>query len=146
MPYRLIDPSTSPRMRKVLHTIGGAATGLLIVGVLFLLVQTSSLSTAIRVTQLDNAERNETTKEAAEQAKLAAEQAARTAFRIEDCTTPGGQCFEQSQKRTGQAVAGINQGTLAVIVAALSCQDDGIVGQKALARCTAERAARSDRR
>ena len=140
MPHRLIDPATSPRMRKVLHAIGGAATGLLIVGVLFLLVQTYTLQAAVRATQLDNTKRNETTKVAAEQARLAAEQAARSVYRIEDCTTAGGECFEESQERTGAAVAGINQGTLAVIVAALSCQEDGVVGQRALARCTAHRA------
>lgn len=145
MPYRLIDPATSPRMRKALHAIGGVATGLLLVGVLFLLVQTYTLQSAVRETQLNNAQRNETTKIAAEQARIAAEQAARSVFRIEDCTTEGGECFEESRRRTGNVVAGINEGTLAVIVAALSCQEDGVVGQRALARCTAQRAASRSR-
>lgn len=60
--------------------------------------------------------------------------------RLVDCTEPGGKCFEAGQKRTQDAVVGINKGTLAVIVAALSCQDDGITEQRALARCTVERA------
>jgi hypothetical protein len=60
--------------------------------------------------------------------------------RLIDCTEPGGKCFEEGQKRTAEAVVGINEGTLRVIVAALSCQDDGVTGQKALSRCTIERA------
>ena len=35
---------------------------------------------------------------------------------------------------------GINEGTYRVVVAAISCQEDGIVATRALARCTAERA------
>lgn len=41
-------------------------------------------------------------------AKDAAASAARTADRVEDCTTPGGDCFEQAQRQTSGAVAGIN--------------------------------------
>jgi hypothetical protein len=60
--------------------------------------------------------------------------------RIFDCTDPSGECFKESQARTAEAVVGINEGTLRVIVAALSCQGDGITEQKPLARCTVERA------
>jgi hypothetical protein len=56
-----------------------------------------------------------------------------------DCTEPGGECYEDGRKRTAEAVVGINEGTFNVIVAALSCQADGIVEQRALARCTARR-------
>lgn len=60
--------------------------------------------------------------------------------RLIDCTEPGGECFQKGQERTQDAVVGINEGTLAVIVAAISCQEDGIIEERALARCTARRA------
>ena len=60
--------------------------------------------------------------------------------RLLDCTEVGGKCFEESNARTGAAVVGINDVTLAVIVAALSCQQDGITEQRSLAKCTARRA------
>jgi hypothetical protein len=60
--------------------------------------------------------------------------------RVLDCTEPGGECFEDSRKRTAEAVVGINEGTFRVIVAALSCQADGVTEERALARCTARRA------
>jgi hypothetical protein len=59
--------------------------------------------------------------------------------RVLDCTEPGGECFEDGRERTAEAVLGINEGTFRTIVAALSCQADGIVEQRALARCTARR-------
>lgn len=63
------------------------------------------------------------------------------ARRIVDCTTPGGDCYQEGQRRTTEAVVGINEGTLRVIVAALTCQAEGVTGQRPLAMCTAERAA-----
>lgn len=72
----------------------------------------------------------------------AAEDAARSAQRIEDCTTPGRDCYEDTQKTTANAVGSVATNTLAVIVAALSCQDDGITEQKQLARCTVNRSAK----
>jgi hypothetical protein len=136
MPWRLIDPATNPRLRRVLHVIGGAATGVLVVGVVIMLVTTFQLVTLTRDTQLANRDRDQQTADTAAAA-------ARAASRIEDCTTPGRQCFEEQVKRTGDAVAGINQGTLAVIAAALSCQADGITEERPLARCTARRASAS---
>lgn len=60
--------------------------------------------------------------------------------RIIDCTTPGGQCLKEQDARMGAVVTGINDGTLTVIVAAITCQDEGITEQRALARCTVKRA------
>ena len=59
--------------------------------------------------------------------------------RLVDCSVPGGKCFQESQDRTKQAVVGVNEGTLRVIVAALSCQEEGVTSQPALARCTVTR-------
>jgi hypothetical protein len=143
MPHRLVDSTHSPRLRAVLHVIAGIATGVLIVGAVFLVVTTFRLVDAVRDTQVTNTDRAAADRKRDEQTADLAADAARTADRIEDCTTPGRPCFEDQVKRTGDAVAGINQGTLAVIVAALSCQADGITEERALARCTARRAAAS---
>lgn len=63
--------------------------------------------------------------------------------RLVDCTTPGHECYDEGNKRTGEAVLGIlaggKQNTIDVITAALSCQADGITEQEPLARCTVER-------
>ena len=125
-------PST-PHIRTALYTIGGLAVGVFLIGAVFLGIQTYLLTGAVREAQIDNSQR-------AEDTRSAAEDAARTAQRIEDCTTPGRACFDENAERTAGAIVGINRGTLVVITAALSCQDDGITEQKALAKCTARRA------
>lgn len=112
MPYRLVDPNRSPRLRTLLHIVGGTATGILLVGVLGLLAQTASLSAVIRDTQVANTQRSEDT-------KTAAQEAARSAQRIEDCTTPGRSCFDDAQKRLGRTVGTINRYALA----AAACAD-----------------------
>lgn len=101
MPYRLVDPSQSPRLRSALHVLAGLATALLVIGVLGLLLQTATLSSLIRDTQVANTQRTQDT-------RAAAEAAARGTNRIEDCTTPGRDCFEESQRRLAQAITGIN--------------------------------------
>lgn len=101
MPHRLIDPARNPRLRQVLHIIGGLATGLFLVGAIMVIVQSYAILNATRQTQLGNDARSEDT-------KVAAEQAARTAQRIEDCTTPGRECFDDAQKRLGRTVGTIN--------------------------------------
>ncbi len=130
----------NPQHRIALTAIAGLAAGVLFIGVLWILVSTYSLAESVRATQVDRTQITDATKASADSAAEAAETAARSLARIEDCTTKGGECFEANQRRTGEVVTGINRGTLAVIVAALSCQDDGIVGQRELARCTVERA------
>lgn len=138
--HDLIDPARNPRLRTLLLAVAGLATGVLVVGVLGLVVTTYGLVDAVRDTQVNNTQRAEKDRIRDQQTADAAEAAARAVDRIEDCTTPGRECFDDSQRRTGEAVAGINQGTLAVIVAALSCQAEGITEQRALARCTVNRA------
>jgi hypothetical protein len=66
----------------------------------------------------------------------------RVARQIKSCVDPQGSCFRQGQRRTAKAIVGINQGTLRVVVAALSCQADGITDREALARCTVDRSTR----
>ena len=62
---------------------------------------------------------------------------------VQDCTTPGGECFERGQDQTAQAVSGINAGTLRIIAAALACEADGITERAELAECTTKRAAKA---
>lgn len=143
MPHRLVDPARSPRLRAALHVIAGISTGVLIVGAVFLVITTFKLVDAVRDTQVTNTQRAEADRERDQRTAATAADAARAAARIEDCTTPGRKCFEDQVSRTSDAVAGINQGTLAVIVAALSCQADGVTDERPLARCTARRAAAS---
>lgn len=68
------------------------------------------------------------------------EQVQDTNARLIDCTTPKGKCYEAGTARTGEAVVGINEATLKVIVAALSCQEDGLTDERELALCTTRRA------
>lgn len=60
--------------------------------------------------------------------------------RVLECTEPPGACYKAGEQRTGNAVQGITEGTFRIIVAALACQQDGIVEEKPLAECTARRA------
>lgn len=62
--------------------------------------------------------------------------------RLLDCTQPPGKCLEESQKRTGEAISGINDRTYRLIVAGIACQSDGITDEKPLARCIVARAQR----
>lgn len=72
--------------------------------------------------------------------EVAIEAIDRTNDRILDCTEAPGKCYTEDRRRTADAVADINEGTYRVIVAALSCQQDGIVAERPLAECTARRA------
>lgn len=101
MPYRLIDPARNPRLRMWLHAIGGAATGIIFVGGVALAITTYQLVDAVRDTQVNSVQRSQDTRAAAEAAE-------RSAARIEDCTTPGRECFRESQRRLSQTVSGIN--------------------------------------
>lgn len=132
-----------PRTRTVLWVIASVGAVALTIGALFFTTSIYALVDAVRETQVDNTAKNELDRERDKRTAATAADAARAAARIEDCTTPGRECFEAQQRRTGDAVVGVNQGTLAVIAAALSCQADGITEESALARCTARRVAPS---
>lgn len=132
-----------PRVRIGLWVVGCVAVAALVIGMIVGVLAIYDLADATRQTQLTNAERAKIDRARDEATAATAADAARAAARIEDCTTPGRKCFEDQVSRTGDAVAGINQGTLAVIVAAIPCQADGITEERPLARCTANRAAAS---
>lgn len=144
MPNSTLDAAArKPHVRTALWVIGCAGAAILVIGAIVLTTTLYQLAEATRETQVAGVQRAERDRARDEATAQLAEDAARSADRIEDCTTPGRRCFEDQLKRTGDAVAGINQGTLAVIVAALSCQADGVTEEKPLARCTARRAAAS---
>lgn len=137
-----------PRVRVGLWITASVSAAVLTIGMIVGVLAIYDLSESTRETQRAYVARAELDRTRDEQTAAAAAAAARAVDRIEDCTTPGRQCFEDQVARTGEAVAGINEGTLAVIVAALSCQADGITEERPLARCTVRRASAStvDRR
>jgi hypothetical protein len=146
MPWRLIDPATNPVARRVAHVIAGLATGLLLVGAVVAVVTGVYLIDAVRDTQVSNTKRAETDRARDEQTAATAEAAARAAQRIEDCTTPGRECFQASQERLGRTVGTINR----YAIAAAYCADrPGTQTVRELERCiaaiTEQRQPREDR-
>lgn len=134
MPYRLVDPSRSPRLRAVLHVIAGVATGVFIVGAVFLGVTTFQLVGEVRETQVQNVQRANSDRDRDERTAATAADAARAAARIEDCTTPGRKCFEDGQQRLGRTVGTINR----YAIAAAYCADQaGTQSVPTLERCIA---------
>lgn len=134
MPHRLVDPSHAPRLRAVLHVIAGVATGVFIVGAVFLGITTYELVDAVRDTQVGSVERAERDRARDERTAATAADAARAASRIEDCTTPGRKCFEDGQQRLGRTVGTINR----YAIAAAYCADrPGTQTVPELERCIA---------
>lgn len=95
-----------PHIRVALWVTGCVAAAALVVGMILGVFAIYELTEATRATQLSNAQRSQDT-------KAAAEEAARSADRIEDCTTPGRECFEESQERLGRTVGSLNDYALA---------------------------------
>lgn len=81
------------------------AVSALVAWVILMLVASTWTLYLIRDSQV----RNKTTLSSASAAARAAQ---RGTARIEDCTTPGGACFERAQRQTSGAVAGINTVTV----------------------------------
>jgi hypothetical protein len=105
-----IDATVRNR-RKALGIILGVSVGLFLVGMVFAITSTLSLTTAIRETQKVNVDTNEL---------------------IASCVTPKGDCYEASQERTGEAVATIGQAS----VYAATCADlPGVQGAAEIEKC-----------
>lgn len=113
MPWRLIDPARNPRARAIAHTIAGLSVGLLFVSAVVGLTAGVYLINAVRETQVSNTQRAEADRERDERTAATARDAANAAERIEECTTPGLPCFEESQERLGQTVGTLNRYALA---------------------------------
>lgn len=116
------------KRRQLTGALLGTLIGVLVVGLIVLLVSTWQLTTALREGQKDSAERGKAI--------------VRSTELIEDCTQPDGECFQEGQRRTAEAVIGINDNNRATIAAALACQADGITEERDFARCIARRASR----
>jgi hypothetical protein len=60
------------------------------------------------------------------------ERTVQIANRLEDCTTPHGACYEDSQRRTGQAVVTLNEVTQAAVI----CADQpGVITRPEMESC-----------
>lgn len=116
---RRLDPAHNTQLRSLLYVVAAAAGGLLVIGTITILVMTYGLTAAVRETQLAGQQRGELTRNAAEAAEAAAQDAARSADRVEECTTPGGRCFDDNQQRLSRTVGTINRYALA----AAACAD-----------------------
>jgi hypothetical protein len=60
---------------------------------------------------------------------------------IEDCTTPGRDCFDESAKRTGEAVSSINE---VVLFAAYCADQPGATTPDAIEQCVLNQLARAE--
>jgi hypothetical protein len=80
----------------MLYALIGVAVGILLLGTLALLVRTWSVTDQIRTAQETNAGVLEA---------------------VQDCTQPGGDCFQRGQKQTAAAVGDINR----VVILAAAC-------------------------
>jgi hypothetical protein len=120
------------RVRNVLGVVVGVAAVLLAAGVVYLIV-------TIRSAQISNTDVLAETHANTSAIRELAQQIDSCVDQTRDDGDPVGDCAKQGQQSTKEAVVGINSGTLKVVVAALSCQADGIVDRKELARCTVRR-------
>lgn len=98
-------------IRDLFHRYGpallGVLVGILVVGVIVVLGQ-------IRMTQVDHSPE-------VENGSAAAKAAARGTARIEDCTTPGRQCFDDGQKRLAGTIADLISNNQRAAAAAAAC-------------------------
>lgn len=124
----------------------GAAAAVTLVGILYVALQVrdqSQTNTAlIRQVEASSARLGQAAAAARDQSEVNTEllrNVKSTNNRLISCTTPGGECYKQSQERLTKAVASLNKTRLRVVVAALTCQSEGVKGQRALTRCTLDR-------
>lgn len=59
----------------------------------------------------------------------------RAASAVEDCTTPGGECYERQERQSARVVSGINLSTIFTA----TCSLDGVRGDEAMLRCVEAR-------
>lgn len=112
MPSSKID-TRHPAVRTWLWVVAGVGAAALIIGGIVLTTSIYELADATRSTQVANTERSNLDRQRDERTAETAADAARAAARIEDCTSPGRQCFEDAQKRLGRTVGTINRYALA---------------------------------
>lgn len=102
------DPSgRRPWLRPLAFAVAYLALGALIVGVLYLIVQIYGLADSIRTAQKGNTKTITNSQE--------------TLDVVKDCTQPKGTCYQDGQKRTGQAVQDISEATTQASIYAAYC-------------------------
>lgn len=99
------------------------AAGAAVLGLLLGLSGVGYTVYVIRQTQVSNRPVLRDTHAAADAAVRSAADAAATADRIADCTTPGRECYERAQAQTGTAVSGINTVTIRATACLISFLD-----------------------
>jgi hypothetical protein len=113
----LADPEPrESRRTKLARRFTVAAAFLLMMTVLVAVLYTVTL---MRETQLDNKKSVESGAASAASAAQAAKAAERTADRIEDCTSPDGDCYQRGQDAQAEAVGSINK----VVILAAACAE-----------------------
>lgn len=119
---------STKRRREMAWAVIAALTMCLVLATVYTIMRTGAVLDAVREQQIESTERSKSIKSLTET--------------ITDCVNADGKCYQRNQERTAGAVLGIRADTMRTIVAALSCQAEGIAERHALARCTADRAAR----
>jgi hypothetical protein len=110
---------TTRRRREVASGVVYGFLALFLLLLLYVVAQTYALLTTVRETQ---------------------KSASSAVIAIEDCTTPGRDCFEESQKRTGGVVSDINE----VAVYAAYCADQpGAITVQDIEQCVLNQLARA---
>lgn len=113
--------------RQAVWTVAGMAAASLLIIVVASVVISATMSARIRDTQVTNTGTLKATE--------------RTLAIVEDCTTPGSECFQEGQRRTAAAIADINR----VTVYAAACADrPGVQGQSEIYACVVESLAEDD--
>lgn len=108
---------SSPWLGAVIW-IGG---GLLLLLVLTSVIQTRTLLGTVRDTQLEGTPLGKKLYAAADQ--------------IQSCTTPAGECYVESQKRTAKYLSQQSNNTRDIVIATQVCSDQGIRGTGPLTAC-----------
>lgn len=115
------ERTNNRRTREIAGAAVYVTLAALAIGMIYAIVQTYSLTAAIREQQKANVSVNN---------------------RLIDCTTPGGTCYRQGQERTGAAVADILKGA----TYAIACADKrGVQTEAEIQACVLERIAKEDR-
>ena len=96
------------KSRALLWAVLGAGFGLIVIGFMVGAVRVVGTTEDIQATQLEGTPTGKRLLE--------------TADRIEDCTTPGGTCYERTQTQTAQAVNDI--GLVTVLAASCAAEMD----------------------
>lgn len=117
--------------RQTLWAVIVVVAGLLTIAVITAALVSATTATRIRAAQVSNTRTLDSSQ--------------RTLRLVEDCTTPGGVCYERSKKQTGDAVADINRVVILAAACSVGLPRDLTVGERQtrIQSCVIERLAQS---